>query len=34
VTTQPTPLRVADLDLDLLHRRVMRGGRRIELTAK
>ena len=27
-------IRVADLELDLLRRRVMRGGRRIDLTAK
>jgi two-component system copper resistance phosphate regulon response regulator CusR len=34
--TQPGPelLRVADLELDPPRRRVMRGGRRIELTAK
>jgi len=34
--TQPTPdrLRAADLELDPLRRRVTRGGRRIELTAK
>jgi two-component system, OmpR family, copper resistance phosphate regulon response regulator CusR len=31
---EPTVLRVADLELDLLRRRVLRGGRRIELTAK
>ncbi len=31
---EPTLLRVADLELDLLRRRVMRGGRRIDLTAK
>ncbi len=29
-----TTLRVADLELDLLRRRVTRGGRRIDLTAK
>lgn len=33
-TTEPTVLRVADLELDLLRRRVLRGGRRIDLTAK
>ncbi|CRI65786.1 Transcriptional regulatory protein cusR [Thiocapsa sp. KS1] len=33
-TNEPTVLRVADLELDLLRRRVLRGGRRIELTAK
>jgi two-component system copper resistance phosphate regulon response regulator CusR len=33
-TSEQTVLRVADLDLDLLRRRVLRGGRRIELTAK
>jgi len=32
--TDPTTLRVADLELDLLRRRVSRGGRRIDLTAK
>lgn len=32
--TEPTTLRVADLELDLLRRRVARGGRRIDLTAK
>jgi two-component system copper resistance phosphate regulon response regulator CusR len=31
---EPTVLRVADLELDLLRRRVMRGDQRIELTAK
>jgi two-component system copper resistance phosphate regulon response regulator CusR len=31
---EPTLLRVADLELDLLRRRVLRGGRRIDLTAK
>lgn len=31
---EPTVLRVADLELDLLRRRVQRGGRRIDLTAK
>lgn len=31
---EPTVLRAADLELDLLRRRVLRGGRRIELTAK
>lgn len=30
----PTSLRVADLELDLLRRRVHRAGRRIDLTAK
>jgi two-component system copper resistance phosphate regulon response regulator CusR len=33
-TNEPELLRVADLELDLLRRRVMRGGRRIDLTAK
>jgi two-component system copper resistance phosphate regulon response regulator CusR len=32
--TEPTTLRVADLELDLLRRRVSRNGRRIDLTAK
>lgn len=32
--TEPTALRVADLELDLLRRRVSRSGRRIDLTAK
>ena len=32
--SEPTVLRAADLELDLLRRRVLRGGRRIELTAK
>jgi two-component system copper resistance phosphate regulon response regulator CusR len=32
--SEPTVLRVADLELDLLRRRVLRAGRRIELTAK
>lgn len=32
--TETTSLRVADLDLDMLRRRVTRGGRRIDLTAK
>jgi len=32
--TEPTVLRMADLELDLLRRRVVRGGQRIELTAK
>ncbi|MGB5831495.1 MAG: heavy metal response regulator transcription factor [Thiohalocapsa sp.] len=32
--TEPTVLRVADLEMDLLRRRVLRGGRRIDLTAK
>jgi two-component system copper resistance phosphate regulon response regulator CusR len=31
---EPTALRVADLELDLLRRRATRGGQRIELTAK
>ncbi|MFZ1574086.1 MAG: heavy metal response regulator transcription factor [Chromatiaceae bacterium] len=32
--TEPTQLAVADLEIDLLRRRVARDGRRIELTAK
>ena len=32
--TEPTTLGAADLELDLLRRRVTRGGRRIDLTAK
>jgi two-component system copper resistance phosphate regulon response regulator CusR len=32
--TEPDVLRVADVELDLLRRRVHRGGRRIDLTAK
>lgn len=32
--TEPTSLVVADLELDLLRRRVTRGGRKIDLTAK
>ncbi|OGA19167.1 MAG: DNA-binding response regulator [Betaproteobacteria bacterium RIFCSPLOWO2_02_FULL_63_19] len=32
--TEPEVLKAADLELDLLRRRVTRGGRRIELTAK
>jgi two-component system copper resistance phosphate regulon response regulator CusR len=32
--TEPTTLQVADLVLDLLRRRVTRGGQRIDLTAK
>jgi len=32
--TEPTTLLVADLELDLLRRRVARGGRKIDLTAK
>ena len=32
--TEVTHLRVADLDLDLLRRRVTRNGRRIDLTVK
>ena len=31
---EPEQLRVADLELDLLRRRVTRAGRRIDLTAK
>ena len=31
---EPEVLRVADIELDLLRRRVVRGGRRIDLTAK
>ena len=31
---EPTTLRLADLELDLLRRRVTRGGKRIDLTAK
>ncbi len=31
---EPTVLKVADLELDLLRRRVARGGHRIDLTAK
>jgi two-component system, OmpR family, copper resistance phosphate regulon response regulator CusR len=34
VAVEPTVLRVADLELDLLRRRVVRAGQRIELTAK
>ncbi len=33
-TTEPEVLKAADLELDLLRRRVTRAGRRIELTAK
>ncbi len=33
-STDPTTLRVADLELDLLRRRVSRDGQRIDLTAK
>lgn len=33
-STEPTTLMVDDLQLDLLRRRVMRGGHRIDLTAK
>jgi len=33
-TKEPELLHVADLELDLLRRRVARGGRRIDLTAK
>ena len=32
--TEPTSLQVADLELDLLRRRVTRAGKRIDLTAK
>ncbi len=32
--TEPTSLQVADLELDLLRRRVSRAGKRIDLTAK
>ena len=32
--TEPTQLVVADLEIDLLRRRVVRAGRRIDLTAK
>jgi two-component system copper resistance phosphate regulon response regulator CusR len=32
--TEPTTLSLADLELDLLRRRVTRAGKRIELTAK
>ena len=32
--TEPTTLHVADLELDLLRRRVTRAGKRIDLTAK
>ncbi len=32
--TEPTTLQVADLELDLLRRRVTRAGKRIDLTAK
>lgn len=32
--TEPTSLLVADLELDLLRRRVTRGGRKVDLTAK
>ncbi len=31
---EPTTLQVADLELDLLRRRVTRAGKRIDLTAK
>jgi two-component system copper resistance phosphate regulon response regulator CusR len=31
---EPTVLRIADLELDLMRRRAQRGGRRIDLTAK
>jgi two-component system copper resistance phosphate regulon response regulator CusR len=34
VSKEPTMLRVADLELDLLRRRVSRAGQRIDLTAK
>lgn len=33
-TKEPETLRVADIELDLLRRRVVRAGRRIDLTAK
>ena len=33
-STEPTTLHVADLELDLLRRRVTRAGKRIDLTAK
>lgn len=33
-TKEPEVLRAADLELDLLRRRVLRGGQRIDLTAK
>lgn len=33
-TKEPETLRLADLELDLLRRRVQRGGKRIDLTAK
>ncbi len=33
-TTEPEMLQIADLELDLLRRRVTRGGKRIDLTAK
>ena len=33
-TSEPELLQVADLELDLLRRRVTRGGKRIDLTAK
>ena len=33
-TSEPELLRIADLELDLLRRRVTRGGKRIDLTAK
>ena len=34
VSAQPTCLQIADLEVDLLKRRAVRAGRRIELTAK
>ncbi|MNN51789.1 Transcriptional activator protein CopR [compost metagenome] len=34
MAAQPTRLQVADLEVDLLKRRAIRGGRRIDLTAK
>jgi len=34
LSTEPTTLRLADLELDLLRRRVVRAGKRIDLTAK
>ncbi|MFZ1498411.1 MAG: heavy metal response regulator transcription factor [Giesbergeria sp.] len=33
-TIEPTVLRIADLELDLMRRRAQRGGHRIDLTAK
>jgi two-component system, OmpR family, copper resistance phosphate regulon response regulator CusR len=34
IASEPTLLTVADLEIDLMRRRVVRAGRRIELTAK